>query len=535
MKNPQGTDWPDIQVTGEVLSQTAARLPDKVGLICEGLHMTFAEMDAGANQLANGLLDLGLARGAKVAIMARNVPAYALIFFGAARSGHVLVHASTRYIADELAYVLQKSDSEALIVEAPFADIARAAVDNCPGIRHLIVIDDILQETQTPVDASRFSDLLSSASPLPPDVVVAGSDIFGITFTGGTTGFPKGVVNRAKTDRVQGMVNMAGMLVKPDDVFYTALPLFHANALVITASLAMAGGVPFGLDKKFSASRFWENTRRYGATQFNGIGAMIPILMKQPERPDDRDNSVRAVISAACPINLWEAFEKRFGLQIWEIYGAVDGGGVMTLNMGNAPAGSIGKPLRGEWKLVDENDEEVPAGEIGEMINKVDEGSIRTAEYYKNDEASAKKSQGGWIRSGDLFYADKDKNLYFVDRASDSMRRRGENISSFEVERIVEKYPDVMTCAAFGVPSELGEDEVMLWVKPVAGKTLDLKELIRHCVDNMAFFMIPRYIDMVEDIPRTGTLRSQKAGMKKQGVTDRTWDREKEMPDLKKR
>jgi len=240
------------------------------------------------------------------------------------------------------------------------------------------------------------------------------------------------------------------------------------------------------------------------------------------------------ILSAACPVNLWEAFEKRFGLKIWEVYGAVDGGGVLTLNMGNAPVGSIGKPVRGEWQLVDEKGKEVAQGEIGEMINKVEEGMIRSVEYYKNEGASEKKAKGGWIRSGDLFFADKEGNLYFVDRASDSMRRRGENISSFEVESIVEKYPGVMTCAAFGVPSELGEDEVMIWVKPVKDKTLDPKDLIHHCIENMAFFMVPRFIDIVDNIPRTGTLRSQKTGMKKKGVTDRTWDREKEMPDLKK-
>jgi crotonobetaine/carnitine-CoA ligase len=138
----------------------------------------------------------------------------------------------------------------------------------------------------------------------------------------------------------------------------------------------------------------------------------------------------------------------------------------------------------------------------------------------------------GWVRSGDLFYADKEGFLYFVDRKTDSMRRRGENISSFEVENIIEKFPAVAECAAFGVPSELGENEVMIWVKPKEGKTIDLKELIHFCVKNMAYFMVPRFIDIVDDIPRTGTHRIQKGDMKKQGVTKRTWDREKEMPDL---
>jgi len=141
--------------------------------------------------------------------------------------------------------------------------------------------------------------------------------------------------------------------------------------------------------------------------------------------------------------------------------------------------------------------------------------------------------RGGWHHSGDLFYADKEGNLYFVDRKSDFMRRRGENISSFEVENIVEKHPAVAECAAFGVPSELGEDEVMLWVRVKPGMELNLKDLIQHCAKNMAYFMVPRYIDIVDDIPRTETMRVKKGDMKKRGVTKRTWDREKEMPDLK--
>jgi crotonobetaine/carnitine-CoA ligase len=167
------------------------------------------------------------------------------------------------------------------------------------------------------------------------------------------------------------------------------------------------------------------------------------------------------------------------------------------------------------------------------LITKVLDKKSGGVEYYKNPDASAEKVKGEWLYSGDLFYADKEGNLYFVDRKTDSMRRRGENISSWEVENVVEKHPAVAECAAFGVPSELGEDEVMIWVKPREGLELDLKDLFRHCAHHMAYFMVPRYVDVVEDIPRTTTLRVIKTEMKKRGVTERTWDREKEMPDLK--
>jgi crotonobetaine/carnitine-CoA ligase len=327
---------------------------------------------------------------------------------------------------------------------------------------------------------------------------------------------------------------LSNFLVQEDDIMYTCLPLFHANALMLTSGFSICRGIPYGLEKRFSASKFWEPIRRYGATQFNALGAMIPILMKQPERPDDADNPVRMVNSAACPANLWVPFEKRFGVKIWEAYGAVDGGGVLIMNLGTAPVGSCGKPLPGaEWKLIDDGGNSVPQGQVGELVTKARES--RPVEYYKNPEASAKKVRGEWIYSGDLFYADAEENLYFVDRKTDSMRRRGENISSFEVENIIEKHPAVAESAAFGVPSELGEDEVMIWVKPKEGMQLDLKDLMRHCARNMAYFMVPRFVDVVDEIPRTGTLRVTKAEMKKRGVTSRTWDREKEMPELELR
>ncbi len=182
---------------------------------------------------------------------------------------------------------------------------------------------------------------------------------------------------------------------------------------------------------------------------------------------------------------------------------------------------------------MDDDGNEVAQGEIGELVTKVADKKSRTVEYYKDPEASAQKVRGDWIHSGDFFYCDAEGNLYFVDRKTDSMRRRGENISSFEVENAIEKHPAVAECAAFGVRSELGEDEVMVWIKPRPGFKLDLKDLVSHCANSMAYFMVPRYVDVVDEIPRTGTLRIQKGEMKKRGVTARTWDREKEMPDLK--
>jgi len=525
------TQEPELTYYADLIEHQARAKGEEPYILHGDLVVTFAEFDRATCRAANGLAAQGARPGDGVAVLMTNCPEYLYIFYGMPRGGFYSVPVNVSLKGDGLKFILTNSDVRYLVVDDTL--LPRIAELGEPvGAVEKVFVRRTTDEPLPPgaLDLSELFD----ASPEKPDHVYDPDAITYLMYTSGTTGFPKGVVNRNRSGNMQGFMALSSLMVKSDDVLYTCLPLFHANALILTAGFSMSAGRPFGLEKRFSASKFWEPIRRYGVTQFNGLGAMIPILMKQPERPDDDDNPVRLVISAACPANLWEAFEKRFGLTIWEAYGAVDGGGVMIFNFGNAPVGSCGKPLPGtEWKLADDDDSEVPQGEIGELITKVTDKKTRGVEYYKNPEASASKVKGEWLHSGDMFYADEEGNLYFVDRKTDSMRRRGENISSWEVENIIEKHPDVAECAAFGVPSELGEDEVMIWVKPKGGIKLDLESLMRHCAENMAHFMVPRYVDVVDEIPRTGTLRVTKSVMKKRGVTDSTWDREKEMPDLK--
>jgi len=525
------TDQPILRFFPDLIEYQARRLGDKPYILWDKEKISFKDFDRATCRAANGLKSQGAEEGDGLAILMGNCPEYLYLFYGLPRRGFYSVPVNVSLKGEWLRFILTHSDVKYLVVDDDLYPKVKELGSPLGAIRKVFVHrtgpDPLPQGTED-------LQVLLDAPDEKPDYEMKEGAIAYLMYTSGTTGFPKGVVNRNRAGTAEWFRFVASQMIDPEkDVLYTCLPLFHANALILTAGWAMAAGVPFGLDKRFSASRFWERIRFYGVTQFNALGAMIPILMKQPERPDDADNPVRIVHSAACPANLWRAFEERFKVKIWEGYGAVDGGGVTISNPGDAPVGSVGKPAPHlVWKLVDDEGNEVPPGVPGELITQVLDKKTGGVEYYKNPEASAEKVKGDWIHSGDLFYADENGYLYFVDRKTDSMRRRGENISSFEVESIVEKFPAVAECAAFGVPSELGEDEVMIWVKPKEGETLDLKELMRFCADNMAYFMVPRYVEVVEEIPRTATMRIVKAEMKKRGVTERTWDREKEMPDL---
>lgn len=515
----------------DIIERQAAAAGDKPYILHEDRVISFAEFERFTCRAANGLAKCGGLPGSGVAVFMGNCPEYLYLFNGLPRAGFYTVPVNTALKGDGLRFILTDSDVKYLVADDTLYPSFKELGDRAGAIEKVFVrrtTDDPL-----PPGTHDLEELLD-ASPEKPSHVQDPDAITSLIYTSGTTGFPKGVVYRNRTGTFRGIAALSMLLVKPEDVLYTCLPLFHINALMLTAGQAMARGAPFGLEKRFSASGFWNSIRRYGATQFNALGAMVPILMKQPARPDDADNPVRLVVTSACPANLWEPFCERFKLTIWELYGAVDGGGVAIVNFGNAPVGSVGKPPGMiEWKLIDDSGNAVPQGQVGELVTRVWDKKSGGVEYYKNPEASRKKVRGDWLHSGDYFYADKEGFLYFVDRKSDCMRRRGENISSFEVENIIAKHPAVSACAAFGVPSELGEDEVMIWVQPRPGAELDLANLIRFCSANMAYFMVPRFIDVVDNIPRTETWRVQKGDMKKRGVTERTWDREREMPDFK--
>ncbi len=522
-------DWEDmseelpVSIHG-VLEHQAEAIGDKTFLFFEDRVISYSEINRLTNRAANGLRALGVNDGVGVAIMMPNSPEWFSAYCATQKLGSYAVPINTGLKGEGLRYILDHSDSSILIVHPDYAESIRAMAPSLAKLETIIINDNETGPDWLPPEGwMRLGDLMD-ASEENPGGEIDPEWISALMYTSGTTGPPKGVVSRYKGSPVSA-ARLLGAFVQEGEVLYTCLPLFHANALFLSLVRSLVLGIPVALSRRFSASRFWDEIRRYGVTSFNALGAMIPILMKQPERDNDADNKVRLVFSAACPASVWAEFEQRFGVHIVEAYAAVDGGGYMVLNVGNCPKGSFGKPST-PVRIVDDDGLDVPSGQPGELLFEVDDLKRRKVEYFNNEAAGEERIRDGWFYTGDLVTADEAGNLYFVDRKTDSLRRRGENISSWEVEREINTHPAVLESAVFGVPSEFGEDEVMAAVVLQPGQTLDGPELISHCEEHMAEFMLPRFVALRDSLPKTATHRVQKAVLKKEGVGPHTWDRE---------
>lgn len=506
----------------EILRRRAELSPDSRCLTLAGVTRTYAGMLAAAEQAAAALASLGLRKGAKVAALLPNSTEILDIWLGAALLGAVFIPVNTGLRGEGLRYIVEHSEAEFIALDAPLAETLSAAVPVGRGPRHRYVRG----QAGPPSGYGSLAALLNGAHRGAGPASVEPGDLASILYTSGTTGLPKGVMNCHNSFAVAAHeFTRRYVRIRQDDVLYTSLPLFHANAQSLTAVGSLVAGCPMVVAPRFSASGFFGDIRLHNATVFNYIGAMLTMLAKQPEQPDDASNPVRLAIGGAAPAELWRRFERRFNLTILELYGLTESA---AFCLGNPPGdirvGTIGKETSwSEVKIVAPDGRALPDGEPGEIAIRSKRPATMFLGYYKNEEATRMAMGGGWFRSGDRGRRSSDGYFIFLDRLKDSIRRRGENISSFEVERIVNTHPKVSESAVVGVPSELGEEDVMVVIVPNGGG-IDCVELIEFCQRRMADFMVPRYIRLVERLPKTATQRVEKYSLRETGIRD-AWDR----------
>jgi crotonobetaine/carnitine-CoA ligase len=511
----------------DVLRRRAEATPDEPFITCDGVRRTFAEGLAAAEQAAAALAAIGLRKGDTVAVMLPNCLELMDLWLGASLLGIVLVPVNTQLRGDGLRHIVHHCDATAAMIDVEYLPVFDAALPLGTGPDRRFARGLAAGDAAGARGWLDLGELLRGAHAAAPSPLIRPGDLATVLYTSGTTGLPKGVMTCHNAYAVSGLeYAQRYVALRSDDVLWTCLPLFHINAQAITVMPSLLSGRPMVLTAKFSASRFLSEMREHRATIFNYMGAMLIILLKQPIRDDDADNPVRLTVGSSAPKDRWREFEERFGITLVEIYGLTESAGVcLGSPPTGGPIGTCGQPLGwSEVRIAREDGTTADPEEPGEFVIRSKQPNTMFLGYYHDEPATERAWDGGWFHSGDRGRRRADGPFEFIDRMKDSIRRRGENISSYEVERVVNEHPAVLESAAVAVPSELGEDEVMIVVVPQPGGEIDVPELSAFCVERMAAFQVPRYFRVLPALPKTPTEKVQKFELRAEGVAF-AWDR----------
>ena len=531
-------DYPLSERTiGRILADKARRIPERPFLLWQGLSYSYAELEAITNRYANGFAAHGIGHGDHVAVLLPNCPEFLWVVWGLGKLGAVAVPLNTAAKGDMLAYFIRQSDSKMLIADSEWADRISAVAGALPDLGAYVFMGPM--PVELPVAVGSAAQVLSLQAfesddeTAPPLDRVRHDDAHLIVYTSGTTGPSKGVLCPHSQGLGVGRSISTDYGYRSDDVIYACLPLFHVNALWYSCTAALWAEASFALSPKFSATRFWEEIRACGATQFNSLGAMTNILLQLPKGPEDLDHALRQIMAVPMQQALYAELRSRYGVAVTSLFAMSENYAVTTFVPDDRPdtAGSAGS-ARGasDLRIVDDDGRIMGPGEVGEIrMRPRHQGSMMNG-YYKMPEATANAFVEGWFCTGDRGYLDADGYLYFIDRKKEAIRRRGENISAYEVELILSRHPAILEVAAVPVPSEMSEDEVMVYVVLNAGATLTHAEVVHFAAEHMNYFMVPRFVEFIHELPKTATEKIEKYKLKQDALERRSalWDRERE-------
>jgi crotonobetaine/carnitine-CoA ligase len=493
-----------------VLDRRAEQCPDRVMMSIDGVDVTFAQMRQRSMAAARVLLDSGVGPGDGVALFAGTCPEWVYFWLGAGRIGAVAAAVNTANKGDFLLHALRLSRAKVIVTDAERQSRVAEVAGQLSGLTSIVVED-------------------TSFDPL--GAAVAGhrggvGDIGSLFFTSGTTGASKAVATTWHYLFTTAATAAAAWEFGAGEALWTAMPLFHLSAAPAVLAPMLVGGTTV-LASAFHPAAVWDEVRACGAVGFVGAGAMVSMLWNQP--PDSRDPQLPLRFISAAPIaaGMYRDIEKRYGCRIVTMYGLTEAFPIAVKGVADdGVPGTSGRPNPNfEVRIVDSGGAPVPVGTVGEIACRPRHSHVMS-EGYLDASGEGLVPHPRWFHTGDLGVLDGDQNLTYVDRVKDSLRRRGENISSVEVETVVAKHPAVVEAAVVGVPSELGEDDILLFVTVQPDIELDCVELLNFCGARMPYFSVPRYVEIVSDLPKNVIGRIRKDVLRAQGIGSAAWDRE---------
>lgn len=512
---------PDM-VLPNLLRRRAAEQPDRIFLEhVNGSVMTYGELDLRASMWSGALHGFGVKPEATVIAMMPTCFEAICVWMGIARLRAIEVPVNTGFRGRMLEYILSNSQAEVMIIHEEYVERFRELPDAVAG-KTLILTGGSPEGFPTAARVVMASDVMVAFDP-GPELTSQPHDVSTIMYTSGTTGPSKGVLVTWTHALASGFGCFPQGDFDENDVWYGPYPLFHVSGKAPIYAFA-AFNAKVVLREVFSTRDFWDDVRRHGCTSTLLMGSTAVFLESQDPDPRDRDHPLDKVLMSPLPDDVMR-FKERFGLRVRTVFNMTEISCPIQSTWDLVDGRSCGRVMPGyQCQVVDEHDYPVPPGTLGELVVRSDDPWTQMAGYWGMPEKTAEAWRNLWFHTGDGFTYDENGNFYFVDRRKDAIRRRGENISSMEVEAEINVHPDVMESAVIAVPSEWGEDEVMALIVPRPGSGLEAQTLYEYLVPKMARFMLPRYIRFVDELPKTPTSKIRKTALRDEGITSDTWD-----------
>jgi crotonobetaine/carnitine-CoA ligase len=507
-----------------------------------GTKFSAGEVVSTGRRLANSLGELGLAAGDRVATLIENSPEALLAWVGTVLGGRVAVPINTAYKGHYLRHQLADSGARVVVVASSLSDRVADVVDGLPELAHVVIVDD---GSKPAVDAAGSAghvtvhtwESLLAADDKEPTVTVGPSDLATFIYTGGTTGPSKGcMLSHNYHEALASQIGLCWQR-RADDVVWTPLPLYHFNAIATVVVGSLVSGGRGAIYRRFSVSNFWPEMNRVGATITSTLGTMAYLLAHDVDRPEmpqsgaaEANRTLRLLGAAPMPVEVDEVIRRRFGVTTFSgAYGVTEASLISWQPPGveNRPnAAGVTNDEYFDVRIFDDDDNELPRGTDGEIVVRPKRPHVMFEGYWGRPEDTVATSRNWWYHTGDIGRIDDDNYFYFVDRKADYLRRRGENISSFEVESILMSHGGLADVVVHAVPSHLTEDDLKITATVKEGSQVDPEELFRWCVDRIPYFALPRYIEFRDELPRSPVGRVLKRQLREEGVTDSTWDAE---------